>query len=192
MVGRMATDTKTVRIYGDPVLREKARPVEKVDAAVRALAKRMVDTMHAERGVGLAAEQVGETVCMCVIDVPPEYDKDEKGERHNPGVAMPLVLINPEITELSKETRTGDEGCLSFPGIYVPVVRSAKIAVKFLDLQGKPQSLELREFVARAVQHEVDHLNGVLLIDRMSRLKRIALAGQLKRMKQETQEQLGL
>lgn len=181
---------QVIHTYGDEVLREPAQPVDKVDERIRTLAKDMMETMRRERGVGLAAQQVGSTDALCVIDVPLDMDRSEDGVVHNPGVTMPLVLVNPEIVDFSKETETGDEGCLSFPGIFAPVKRSVEVTVKFLDLKGKPQELRLRKFVARAAQHEIDHLNGVLFVDRMSRIKRIALAGQLKRLKKETREAL--
>ena len=182
-----------IRKYGDPVLREKAEPVEKVDDRIRTLAKNMIETLHGDDGgVGLAAQQVGDTVAVCVIEAPAEYDTDEKGVRFNPDVKMPLVLINPEIIEASKETEVRDEGCLSFPDIYAPVRRPMEINLGFMDLNGKPQNLRLKRFIARVVQHEMDHLHGVLLVDRMATLKKIALAGQLKRLRKETREELGV
>jgi peptide deformylase len=179
-----------VKKFGDEVLREKTRPVETVDDGIRALAKDMIETMRVERGVGLAAPQVGRTESVFVVMVPIEYDTDDQGARINPDVPMPLVLINPEIIEFSKARETADEGCLSFPGIYAPISRSVEITVKFLDTRGRPQQLHLKKFMARVVQHETDHLDGILLVDRMSRLKRIALAGQLKRLRQETRERV--
>jgi len=187
---RIADVKQTIHTYGDDVLREPARPVAEVDDRVRALAKDMIETMRLERGVGLAAQQVGSTDALCVIEVPLEMDRSEDGVVHNPGVTMPLVLVNPEITDFSREKEAGDEGCLSFPGIYAPVSRSVEVTVKFLDLKGRPQELRLKKFVARVAQHEIDHVNGVLFVDRMSRIKRIALSGQLKRLKKETREAL--
>ncbi len=181
-----------IRIYGDDVLREPATPVAEVNADIRALVKSMIETMRAENGVGLAAEQVGRTEAVCVVEVPAEYDTDEQGNRLNPDVKMPLVLINPEILESSDEKDVMEEGCLSFPGIYAPVKRPVEVTVRYLDTDGVSRELRLRRFVARAAQHEMDHLNGVLLVDRMSSVKRIALRGQLKRMKNETREALKL
>jgi peptide deformylase len=182
-----------IRKYGDPVLREKAEPVTEVTDRIRTLAKNMIETLHGdEGGVGLAAQQVGETVAVCVIEVPSEYDADDQGVRFNPDVKMPLVLINPEILEASKETEVRDEGCLSFPGIYAPVRRPVEIKLEYVDLNGKTQKLHLKRFVARVVQHEMDHLHGVLLVDRMGNLKKIALAGQLKRLRNETRDELGV
>lgn len=136
--------------------------------------------------------QVGETDALCVVEVPSEYDADENGVRFNPDVKMPLVLVNPEIIEASKETEIRDEGCLSFPGIYAPVRRPVEIELTFMDLKGRTQTLRLARFVARVVQHEMDHLHGVLLVNRMPRLKKIALAGQLKRLRKETREEIGV
>ncbi len=180
----------TVRTYGDDVLRKKARRVDSVDESIRQLAKDMIETMQAEKGVGLAAQQVGQDLAVAVIDVPYEYDMDEQGVRFNPCVSMPMALVNPEIAEHSKETETADEGCLSFPGIQIPVTRPVEIQIKYMDLQGKSCVLTLKKFFARVVQHELDHLRGVLLVDHMSYIKKLALAGQLKRIKKETHEVL--
>lgn len=181
---------KTIRTYGDPVLRQKARPVEQVDGRVRALARDLIETMRAQHGVGLAAEQVGEPLAVCVVEVPLEMDRDEKGLLYNPGVVMPLVLVNPRLVSASHETETADEGCLSFPGLYAPIARPVEVTVEYLDLQGRPQTCTFRKFVARVVQHEMDHLAGVLLVDRMSALKKMTLGGQLKRLQRQTREAL--
>jgi len=181
-----------IRTYGDPVLRQKAKPVEKVDDAIRALAKEMVQIMKDGNGVGLAAEQIGLPLALCVITVPLEYDQDENGVRFNPEVAMPLVLINPVITEKSKETDVYEEGCLSFPDITTTVRRPLDVTVKCLDLEGQPRELRLKRFIARVVQHEMDHLNGILIVDHMSYVKKVAMAGKLKRLKKETQESLAI
>ncbi len=159
--------------YGAEVLREKAEPVAEVTDEIRQLAKDMLASMYAADGVGLAAEQIGRTEAICVIDVP----KDEAC-----GVKMPLVLINPQIRTLEGE-QCGQEGCLSFPGIYVQVKRAEKAVVDYLDLDGNPATVEGTGLLSRALQHEIDHLNGVLLIDNMSAVQKVAHAGKLKRMK---------
>ncbi len=159
--------------YGNAALREKAVPVAEVNAAIRQLASQMLESMYAEDGVGLAAEQIGRTERMCVIDVPPEDAN---------GVKMPLVLVNPEISHLEGE-QCGPEGCLSFPGIYIKVVRAEKAVVSYTDLEGQPQQVEGTGLLARALQHEIDHLDGVLLVDKMSAVQKVANAGKLKRMK---------
>ena len=159
--------------YGATVLREKAKPVAEVNDDIRALAKEMLASMYAAEGVGLAAEQVGRTEAICVIDVP----KEEAC-----GVKMPLVLVNPRIRSLEGE-QCGQEGCLSFPGIYIDVKRADKAVVDYVDLEGKEATVEATGLLSRALQHEIDHLNGVLLIDNMSAVQKVAHAGKLKRMK---------
>jgi peptide deformylase len=172
--------------YGDPILRVKAAPVDRVTADLKRLIDDMLETMYAGKGVGLAAQQVGRTTAVCVIDVPPASDaEDESGPRLNPQVAMPLVLFNPVIVARAAAQQRGDEGCLSFPGIHTPVGRAAEVTVEFMDLRGERRALAVRGLVARAVQHELDHLHGVLLVDRMSPVKRISLAGQLRRLKEQ-------
>ena len=175
-----------VRQYGDPVLREAAPPVAAVTPELRELAANMVETMRASRGVGLAAQQVGRAVPLCVVEVPPELDTDEAGVRQHPELAMPMVLVNPVITELSRKTAVRDEGCLSFADLQLPISRSLAIVVKYIDLEGAPHVLAARDFLARVIQHEVDHLNGVLFIDRVSAVKRIALKNRLRKMREET------
>jgi peptide deformylase len=181
-----------IRIYGDPVLRTPAEPIREVDDSIRALARDMLETMRAESGVGLAAQQIGKTIALCVVHVPKEYDVDEEGRRLNPETTMPLVLINPKLAKVSEAADKAEEGCLSFPDIRGKIPRAVEITVEFLDTQGQPRRLDLQRFAARVVQHEIDHLNGVLFIDRMSRVRRVAINGQLKRMKKETEVDLGI
>ncbi len=176
-----------IKIYGDPVLREPAVPVETVTKELRALAQDMIETMHASNGVGLAAQQVGRTEAVFVLDVPESYDLDPEGKRINPEVKMPMVFFNPVIVKASEEMDACEEGCLSFPEISVSVRRPVDITVHYMDMKGTLKKLHLKQFVARAVQHEMDHLKAVLLVDHMSSIKRIALAGQLKRMKKRAQ-----
>jgi peptide deformylase len=145
-----------IRIFGDPILREKAKPVRKIDKSISNLAKRMLETMRAEKGVGLAATQVGvlERICVC-----------DPGEN-------PMVLINPEIIEVSEEKEIVEEGCLSLPGVTVNIPRFKKIKVKALDLKGNVQIIEAEDILARIIQHEIDHLNGNLILDRASKEER--------------------
>ena len=180
-----------VHNYGDPILRQSAVPVEHVTEELRALAKDMIATMRAENGVGLAAEQVGRREAVIVIELPPDYDiEEEGGPRLHPDIEMPWVLFNPEILDASVEQEVATEGCLSFPDITAPVSRAVEIKLRYTNLAGHSHERVLRKFLARVVQHEVDHLRGVLLVDRMSAVKKIALRGQLKRLKQETEESL--
>jgi len=180
----------TICKYGDPVLRKKAVPVQEVTDEIRKLADEMLETMYKERGVGLAAEQVGHWEAICVIDIPPESDCNEQGERHNPDVKMPLVLINPKIISRSETTVEADEGCLSFPGIFAKIERAYEVNAEFLDRSGQEQTIHAKGLLARAVQHEIDHLDGILFIDRMSPVKRVTLSGKLKRLARETKRSL--
>jgi len=176
--------------YGNPVLRKKAVEVERVDNAVRSFVEEMLETMHREKGLGLAAEQVGHTERICVIDIPSDSDVDAEGVRENPDVEMPLVLINPKITTHSEEIQVGQEGCLSFPDIYAQVERWYEVEAEYLDLSGEKKSLQAKGLLSRAIQHELDHLDAVLLVDRMSPVKRVAISGKLKRLAKQTKKAL--
>lgn len=182
-----------IRTYGDPVLRAHAQPVAAVTDELRTLAKHMIAAMRAENGVGLAAEQVGRREAVVVVELPPDYDTEaEGGPRLHPDIEMPWVLFNPEIIARSPETESAPEGCLSFPEITTPVTRSVEITLRYLDIDGQQHERKLRKFLARVLQHETDHLNGVLLVDHMSSIKKISLRGQLKRLRQDTEASLGL
>ena len=148
-----------VRLLGDPVLRRKATPVETASAELQSLIADMFETMYAEEGVGLAAPQIGLDLRLVVIDT-------------NEEDATPLVLINPTILESSEETEKGEEGCLSIPGLKELVERSVRVVVEAMNAEGAGIRLEAGGLLARELQHEVDHLDGVLFIDRVSPLKR--------------------
>jgi len=175
--------------YGDPILRTKGKPIDKIDPRIRELAQNMVETMHAANGVGLAAQQIGEALQLTVLDVSEVEDRPStmklNGESIDPKIAMPLVLINPQI-DLGAETEKGTEGCLSFPEITGEIVRAKSMTVRAQNLDGEPIEIETTGFLARAVQHEVDHLNGILFIDRMSTAAKISLSSKLKRLQKET------
>lgn len=151
---------RPVRLYGDPVLRQKAREVTAVDDTVRALVADMRETMHAYHGVGLAGNQVGVLQRVLVVDVPLD---DETHDRH--------ALINP-VLDQRDGTEDNEEGCLSIPGIYEDVRRALRVRVRALDEQGRPVEFVAEGYLARALQHEVDHLDGILFVDRLSPLKR--------------------
>jgi len=172
--------------FGHEVLRQKAVPVAEVTAEVLQLVKDMLESMYAAKGVGLAAEQVGRTERVCVIDVPQEMEKEACREE-NAAVAMPLVLINPEVVATEGKQRN-EEGCLSFPEIGAPITRADKVTVAYMDLQGVRQTATARGLLSRAIQHEVDHLDGVLLVDRMSPMQKMSVAGQLKRLQRQAQQ----
>jgi peptide deformylase len=180
----------SIRQYGDPVLRAKGRRVEKIDDAIRELAGNMIETMHLAHGVGLAAQQIGEALQLTVIDVSQAENQPStmklNGREADPRIEMPLVLINPEI-KLSDVTETGTEGCLSFPEISGEIDRAVSIIVTAQDLQGGSIEVEATGLLSRAVQHEIDHLNGILFIDRMSSAAKAALSSRLKRLQKETQ-----
>lgn len=171
--------------YGQAVLRQKAQPVEAIDADIRTLIADMLETMAAADGVGLAAEQVGIAKAICVVHVPAEHDSNDAGERLNPDIDMPLIMINPAIEPRGKRRASETEGCLSFPGITAAITRPYRILARFTDLENRQQEIEACDMVARAIQHEIDHLNGVLLVDRMSAVKRVSLSGALKRLKSD-------
>ncbi len=171
-------------VYGNPVLRVKSERVETVTDQVRALADRMLGIMYAAEGIGLAAEQIGHTEAVFVLDVPVRADQDEQGRPNNPLVKMPQVFINPEIIGSSEALVVADEGCLSFPKLYVPVTRSAEVVVRFLDRNGNEQVLNAKGLLARAIQHELDHLNGVLLVDHMTSVAKLKHALLFRKFKQ--------
>jgi peptide deformylase len=149
-----------VRIYGEPVLRQKAVEVTSIDDPVRVLVADMRETMRAYSGVGLAANQVGVPQRVLVVDVPID---DERRAAY--------AMVNPVI-ERRSGSETGEEGCLSIPGIWEDVTRSLSIRVRAFDERGQPFTLDAEGYLARAIQHEVDHLDGVLFVDRLSPLKR--------------------
>ncbi|HLW34472.1 MAG TPA: peptide deformylase [Chthoniobacterales bacterium] len=179
--------------YGDRVLRAKGSRIEKIDDRIRELAQNMIETMHAANGVGLAAQQIGEPVQLTVIDVSQVEDRPStmklNGQEIDPASAMPLILINPQV-EVGNETESGTEGCLSFPEITGEISRSKSILVHAQDLEGNAVKIETIGFLARAIQHEVDHLNGILFIDRMSSAAKMTLSSRLKRLQKETQRGL--
>jgi len=154
---------REIRKYPDPVLRQKTDRVETLDAALLRLIDDMVETMHAAPGVGLAANQVGVPLQVAVIDL---SSREEKGQRH-----PLLVLINPEM--LSQEgSVTEEEGCLSLPEYTEMVKRASKVKVRAQDRAGKSFEMEAEGLLAKALQHEIDHLNGLLFVDRLSALKK--------------------
>src|SRR5438046_7157299 len=175
--------------YGDPILRAKGKPIESVNDRIRELAANMIETMHASNGVGLAAQQIGEALQLTVLDVSLVEDRPSTlkldGQEVDPKTAMPLVLINPEI-ELGGETEVGVEGCLSFPEITGDIERAQSVMMRAQTLEGGAIQVEAGGFLARAIQHEGDHLNGILFIDRMRSAAKAALSSRLRRLQKET------
>lgn len=168
---------REILIWPDPILKQKAKPVAKVDDSVRALVKDMFETMYAADGVGLAAPQIGILQRVIVLDTTPRQPESK-----------PLAMINPEIIAMEGET-TYTEGCLSIPGEAEDVDRAAIVTVKFLDPEGQEQTLKCDELLAIAVQHETDHLNGTVFVDHVSTLKRELIRKRMKRLKAEREEQ---
>ena len=160
-----------ILIAPDPRLKKKSLPVEAVDAGVRQLMDDMLETMYDAPGIGLAAIQVGEPLRMLVIDLAKEGEEP-----------APQVFINPEIVASGDERSVYEEGCLSIPDYYAEVERPATVCVKYLDRDGKPRETEADGLLATCLQHEIDHLNGVLFIDHISKLKRDMVVKKFKKL----------
>jgi peptide deformylase len=160
---------REIRIIGDPILARKAEPVASVDEEIVRLARDMVETVHAAPGVGLAAPQVGVGKRLIVVDMSVGENKDDL-----------IVLINPEIVSKEGEA-VGEEGCLSVPDIRENVTRPYKVVVRALDLEGRPVEIEGEDLLARALCHEIDHLDGILFVERLSALKRALIKKKLKK-----------
>lgn len=178
-----------IRKYGDPVLRAKGKRIAEVDERIRALAADMLETMHAANGIGLAAQQVGEALQLTVLDISQVEDRPSllklNGKEVDPASEMPLVLLNPRL-RLDKEIDSGNEGCLSFPDINAEIDRAISVEVEAETLEGETVRIEAAGLLSRALQHEIDHLNGILFIDRMSSVAKASLSNRLKRLQKET------
>lgn len=176
---------REIVIYGDPILRKKGKPIREITDKIRELAEDMIETMHDAHGVGLAAQQVGEAIQLTVVDVADAENRPSRmwidGKEVDPKEHMPLVLINPELT-LGREAEVGLEGCLSFPEMSADISRAAHVKVRAIDLEGQPVEFEAEGLLSRAVQHETDHLNGILFIDRMSSAAKATLGSKLKKL----------
>jgi peptide deformylase len=180
--------------YGHPVLRQKGAAIEKITPEIKKLIADMFETMREKNGVGLAAQQVGRALQLTVIDVR-EVGKERpstlelKGKPADVNKFMPLVLINPEIKPVG-EPVAGGEGCLSFPEIYAEITRPEFVDVKALNEKLKPVAFRAGGLLSRAVQHEVDHLNGILFIDRMERKKKEEFREELDALQMATKTEL--
>ena len=165
---------RKIIIEPDTILRKKSEILEKVDNELRNLMDDMLETMYAAPGIGLAAVQVGILKRLIVIDI--SKDKEKKN---------PLFLINPEIVSKSNKTSTYEEGCLSLPGYFAEIERPAECKIEYLDYEGKKSEMEANGLLATCIQHEVDHLNGVLFIDYLSKLKKDMIIKKLVKHKKE-------
>ena len=165
---------RKIVIEPDPILRKKSETLEKVDDELRGLLDDMLETMYSAPGIGLAAVQVGILKRLIVIDI--SKDKDKKN---------PLFLINPEIISRSKNTSIHEEGCLSLPGHFAEIERPAECHIKYIDYNGKEKEIEANGLLSTCIQHEVDHLNGTLFIDYLSKLKKDMILKKLVKHKKE-------
>jgi peptide deformylase len=175
--------------YGHPVLRQKGARVEKIDAGVRQLIADMMETMSAAKGVGLAAQQVARAVQLTVLDVRGATDRPSTfrraGKDEDVNTVMPMVLINPEVKPAG-EGVAGPEGCLSFPEIFSDITRPGEIDVRAMNEKGEMVEFHCGGLLARAIQHELDHLNGILFIDRMTRSDKDDLQSELDELQAKT------
>jgi len=178
--------------YNDPVLRRKGEKITVFDAALAQLADEMIALMHAAAGIGLAAPQVGRSQQLCVVDLrecDAEYMGELDGSRPPPELFMPLVVINPKVTPAPGTPEVVlEEGCLSFPFIRGAVPRLDEIAAEFTDERGGRHTLRCNGLLSRCIQHEVDHINGVLFIDRMDRTIRAGIDAEVKALAKKTRQ----
>ena len=165
---------RKILIEPDPILRKKSEILEKVDDELRKLLDDMLETMYSAPGIGLAAVQVGILKRLIVIDISKEKEKKN-----------PLFLINPEIVSKSERTSTYEEGCLSLPGYFAEIERPSECHIKYIDYEGKKKEIKANGLLSTCIQHEVDHLNGVLFIDYLSKLKKDMIIKKLAKHKKE-------
>ncbi len=178
--------------YGDPVLRRKGEPVVKFDDELKKLAGDMVETLQGQKGIGLAAQQVGKVLQLFIVDVRPRKGEEQDFRLELDGkvlpadVVMPIILVNAKIEALDGEECVYREGCLSFPGIFGEVVRPESVRVKYQDVEGTAHVLECSGLLARCCQHENDHCQGVVFVDRMEPRARLRNAAKIKALKRDT------
>jgi peptide deformylase len=182
-----------VRKYGDPILRQKGARIEKITPEIRKLVADMFDTMYDARGIGLAAQQIGHALQLTIIDVRGIKDRPSTmqiaGKPVDVEEHMPLVLINPELKP-GAETFKGAEGCLSFPEIFADITRPAEVEVTATNDKGERVSFHAGGLLAKAVQHEFDHLQGILFIDRMASDTKREFKAELEALAEETKADL--
>jgi peptide deformylase len=182
--------TLTIVHYNHPVLRKKGEKITVFDAALRKLAADMIDTMHAAPGIGLAAQQVGRPLQLCVVDLRTSdsvYSLTLDGLRQPPELLMPLILANPVVAPLPGSLDEAfEEGCLSFPEIRGDVTRPESVSVTYNDERGGVHTMTCDGLLARCIQHEVDHLNGILFIDRMDKKARAGIDAAVRELARKT------
>jgi peptide deformylase len=182
-----------ITCYGDPKLQEPSVTIAEIDDKLRQLARDMIATMYKNNGIGLAGPQAGNNIRIVVIDIP--GDNDEAARALSPGEQlllprMPLVLLNPEVAPVTIETEVAEEGCLSFPNIYGEVERAKSVMLKSQILDAETVQVVCGGLLARCLQHELDHLNGVVFVDRMEPAYRNEIDGELKKLRKKTRKQL--
>ena len=183
--------TLQVKHYGDSILRQKGKQITEFSSKLSALYQDMLVTMREEEGIGLAAQQVGIALQFCVIEVPSLSELPDKcildGKNLSPQLIMPMCLANPNIEFLQGDEFYYEEGCLSFPEIKGEIARPELIVVHYQDLDGNKHQLECDGLLARCIQHEVDHLNGILFIDRMEKEIFVKIKKEVNALKKRTQ-----
>jgi len=182
-----------IAFYGNPILRRKGARIDKITPEVSRLIEDMFETMYEASGIGLAAQQVGRALQLTVIDVRDITDRPSRleidGQAAHVDSIMPLVLINPEIQPEGNPS-TGPEGCLSFPELYADITRPESVQVKAMNARGEPMEFKAGGLLSRAIQHEVDHLNGILFIDRMTAGVKDELRPRIEKLQEETKAAL--
>lgn len=161
-----------IKIYGDEILRRESKPVVNIDGDFVRFLEDMNQTMLAAKGLGLAANQVGRTIRAFTIDLS-QFDV----------LSEPRIIINPEVAEMNGDIITGEEGCLSFPGLYQMIERPRKVTIKSINLDGNEYYFEAEGLIARVILHEIDHLNGTLFIDKLTPVQRNLIKSKLKKIK---------
>ena len=183
----MLSQPKILTVYtsGAPVLEKSAEPVVSVTPEIKALAADMVNTMYAFDGIGLAAPQVGVSLRLVVIDVPIDDKKPLSPGEELLGHQMPIALVNPQIVKTFGNASEYDEGCLSVPGIYATVVRPERVLVRFSTLAGQNIEIECGNLLARCLQHEIDHLDGIVFTDRLAPAENQKIAADLAKLREQ-------
>tara|TARA_Y100000588_G_scaffold31455_1_gene30746 strand:+ start:136 stop:708 length:573 start_codon:yes stop_codon:yes gene_type:complete len=184
-----------IKFYGDHILRKKGKPVKTFGEPLRQFSRDMLAVMHEAEGIGLAAQQVGEALQFCIVEVTQELEKVPikcifDGKTIPQDLLLPLFLANPVITSFEKPREFCEEGCLSFPGIRGEVERPVGISISFQDLEGNPHTLACDGLLARCIQHEMDHLNGILFIDRMQKSAMLEIDDEVRDLKKRTIQQI--
>jgi peptide deformylase len=180
--------------YGEPILREVGAPVTEFNAELAELADNMVETMYDEEGIGLAAQQIGEALQLCIVDVrPPEgaevpFHYSYDGKQPPLDLFMPLALCNPKVRIIDDREDVYEEGCLSFPGVNGKVLRPIGVRCEFQDVQGNPHTIEADGLLGRCILHEIDHLNGELFIDKMDKRDLKKNEAKIKKLKRESRD----